>query len=150
MRYILPILIEYKLPFSILTKSDLVMRDLDLLKGYDNCKVGFTIITLNDSVRRLLEPMAPSIDRRIKALKKLHDEGIKTWVSVEPILPDFQWSNPIEIILKLKDFVDWWVFGRLNYVSGIKPKLYKIASDEISNICNQLGVQYLIKKEMKA
>ena len=74
---------------SILTKSDLVTRDIDILKNFQDCTVGLTITTTCDDVSRLFEPGAPPPSRRLAALKKLNESGIKTWVFMGPILPFF-------------------------------------------------------------
>lgn len=72
---------------SILTKSDLVVRDIDILKELNNCSVGLTITTTNDWIRSKLEPRAASIERRIEALRKLHENGISTYCFIGPIIP---------------------------------------------------------------
>lgn len=85
-RKILEKLKETELFVSILTKSSLVLRDIDLLKQM-NCEVGITITTLNDNIRKLFEPNASSIEERLNALKKLKDEGIRTYIFFGPMLP---------------------------------------------------------------
>jgi len=65
----------YKGKVSVLTKSPLVVRDIDLLKKLD-AEVGITVTTYEDRVVRFLEGRTPSASARIKALRKLHDEEI--------------------------------------------------------------------------
>jgi len=86
-RNMLAQLAEAGYPISILTKSDLVTRDIDILKTASYCEVGFSISFLDDSVRRRMEPGTISIDRRLAALKKIHDEGIRTYIFIGPIFP---------------------------------------------------------------
>jgi DNA repair photolyase len=88
-REILIRLSEAEFPVSILTKSDLVLRDLDVLRRFqrDSLEVGFSINTADDPVSGLFEPGAPPASRRIEALKILHSEGIRTWVFLAPFLP---------------------------------------------------------------
>ncbi|HHY46002.1 MAG TPA: radical SAM protein [Firmicutes bacterium] len=74
---------------SILTKSDLVVRDVDILKGFRDCHVGFTITTARDEVARIFEPGAPPPSRRLAALRVLNGKGIRTWVFMGPVLPFF-------------------------------------------------------------
>jgi DNA repair photolyase len=78
-------------PFSVstLTKSDLVLRDLDLWKQVKDGKVGLTITTLDEDARKRLEPGASSIARRLEALRVLHENGIANYVFIGPILPHF-------------------------------------------------------------
>jgi DNA repair photolyase len=88
-RALLAALVETQFSVSILTKSDLVLRDLDLLKQLEHCTVGLTITTLDEDVRRHLEPGASSIAKRLNALRVLHENGIANYVFIGPILPYF-------------------------------------------------------------
>ena len=71
---------------SIQTKSDLVLRDIDLIKSFPDARVGFSINTLDESFREDMDN-AVSIARRLEAMKKLHDEGIRTTCFISPIFP---------------------------------------------------------------
>lgn len=71
---------------SIQTKSDLVLRDIDLIKTFPDARVGFSINTLDESFREDMDK-AVSIERRLVAMKKLHDEGIRTTCFISPIFP---------------------------------------------------------------
>jgi len=103
-RSIIEVLSEYRFPFSILTKSDLVLRDLDILKKLDNLDVGLTITTMNDNVRRHFEPHSSSVESRVRALKELHENGISTYVFIGPILPRLTEIRPI--VSTVKNFVN--------------------------------------------
>jgi len=54
-REVIETLIEHELPFTVLTKNSNVLRDKDVFKDYDKCRVGFTIVTLDDNLRQSLE-----------------------------------------------------------------------------------------------
>ena len=69
----------------VLTKSDLILRDVDLFKRFKKCELGLTITTLNESIKRVFEPFSPSSHARLKALEKLKEEGFYTYVFVGPI-----------------------------------------------------------------
>ncbi len=86
-RQCLEILVQRGWPVTIQTKSPLVLRDLDILKQARDAEVGFTITTADEKVRRLFEPGAPPVARRIEALETLHSAGIRTFVMVAPLLP---------------------------------------------------------------
>ena len=58
-RGILEVLLEHQVPVSILTKSDMVLRDLDLLRQFECCSVGLSLMTLDDELARRFEPRAP-------------------------------------------------------------------------------------------
>lgn len=71
---------------SIQTKSDLVLRDLDLIKTFPDARVGFSINTLGEGFKDDMDT-AVSIERRIRAMKTLHDAGIRTTCFISPIFP---------------------------------------------------------------
>jgi DNA repair photolyase len=77
-----------KFSLSVLTKSSLVLRDLDLIERMkDRVEVGFTITTFNQNAQPTFEPYASRVTDRIKALGRLSEAGIDTWVFIAPILP---------------------------------------------------------------
>ncbi len=86
-RRCLELLLMHDFPVCIQTKSSLVLRDIDLLKGFSNIEVGITITTPDDSVREIMEPGASSVDERLKALARLQENGIRTWVFLGPLMP---------------------------------------------------------------
>jgi len=71
---------------NILTKSHLVVRDLDLLKQIENSSVAFSINTLDENFRRDMDRTSP-IQRRLEAMKTIHDAGIPTATFISPIFP---------------------------------------------------------------
>jgi DNA repair photolyase len=72
---------------SILTKSDLVLRDLDILKRLKKISVGFSIAMMNETACRFFEPRCSPVRQRLAALKTLRDTGIRTYAFISPILP---------------------------------------------------------------
>lgn len=73
---------------SILTKSPLVTRDIEVLKRLKTV-VGLTVTSTDDRISRYFEKYAPKVSDRYKALKKLNQAGIKTYAFVGPLLPHF-------------------------------------------------------------
>jgi DNA repair photolyase len=112
-RSVIELLIANELPFTILTKNDLVLRDIDLFKGYGMCRVGVTITSLSEDFRRYLEPGTVSYEKRIEVLRTLKKNNVSTYLSCEPIFPVKE-ANPIDIVEKLKDIVDLFEFGLWN------------------------------------
>jgi DNA repair photolyase len=106
----------FHFPVAILTKSPLVLRDMDIISKLENIEVGITITTDNDSIRRLFEPNAPPIDSRIEALKKLHRAGIPTYVFIGPTLP----MDPEKLAKKIQPYVDHVLIDRMNYEGRIR------------------------------
>jgi len=81
---------EAENPFSILTKSTLVLRDLDVLTAAarrTEVRLNFSIGTLDRDVWRLTEPGTPPPDQRVKAVARLNDAGIPCGVLIAPVLP---------------------------------------------------------------
>ena len=119
-RSCLEALAPYPVEVHVLTKSPLVLRDVDVLKNLRNVSVGITITTDDDRVRRLFEPKAPPIGRRLHALKELHEHGISTYAFVGPLLP----MNPEALARALLPWVDSVLIDRMNYASKTRP-LYR-------------------------
>lgn len=70
------------------TRSHLILQDVELLKSFGkNLEVGVSITTDREDVRAEFEPGAPSIARRLKMIKSLHENGIKVYASLAPLLP---------------------------------------------------------------
>ena len=84
-RRCLEILLRNRFPVSILTRSPLILRDLDLLKKFDWLTVGMSITSVPT---REYEPGVPPLVRRIDTLRRLHQEGIHTRVSLAPVIPN--------------------------------------------------------------
>lgn len=76
--------------FTLITKSDLVLRDIDILKAINEktkCVIQMTLTTYDDSLCRIIEPNAPVTSERARTLKALRDAGIPTVIWLSPILP---------------------------------------------------------------
>ncbi|MDD5765765.1 MAG: radical SAM protein [Candidatus Marinimicrobia bacterium] len=111
-RKILEKLVQFQPKISIQTKSSLVLRDRDILRQFSSCEVGFTIMTMDEKLRREIEPFASPIAERITALKQIHDEGIPTYIFIGPILPYLTgWK---EIISATKGFVNYYMIDSFN------------------------------------
>jgi DNA repair photolyase len=75
---------------GLVTKSDMILRDLDLLRAIsakNQLSVHVTVTTVNTDLARILEPRAPRPDLRFKAVRKLVEAGIRTGVNCAPVLP---------------------------------------------------------------
>ena len=86
----LKLISKYNFGVSIDTKSDLILRDLDLLKeinSKNNVIIKFTITTPNDELSKIIEPNVCVSSKRFEAIKKLSDNGIFTGIMMNPVLP---------------------------------------------------------------
>jgi DNA repair photolyase len=102
-RKILEQLVNANCEISILTKSKLVTRDIDLFKQMKNIQVCFSINTTNEQFKNDMDK-ASSIKQRFDALKELHRNNIHNAIFISPLFPEItDWKN---IILKSKSFVD--------------------------------------------
>ena len=71
---------------SIATKSDLVLRDLDLIKTFPHARVSWSINTLDESFRREMD-RGVSIERRLEAMRQFYEAGVETTCFISPIFP---------------------------------------------------------------
>lgn len=106
---------------EILSKSDLMVRDIDLLKRISHLSVGISLNTLDDSFRHDMESGAPSVERRLKALETLHAEKIATYLFISPIFPYI--SDIGEIVKAAAPYVDKVCFENLNLRGGAKAEI---------------------------
>lgn len=124
----------------ICTKSDLVLRDLDLLKKFPKVTVSWSINTLDEQFRMDMD-RAVSIERRIEAMKKVYEAGIRTVCFVSPIFPGI--TDVKSIIGRVRDFADLIWLENLNlrgqfkgtimsYIRENHPDVYALY-DEIYN-----------------
>ena len=134
---------------SVLTKGILPQRLSDLSM---NNEYGITLISTNEDFRRNMEPGAAPYEERISAMRKLHDKGCKTWVSIEPYPTPNIIEQNITDILEAINFVDKIIFGRMNYnkeVSRYKDhkQFYNAESKKVIDYCEKRGIKYYIKKK---
>ena len=85
----LQVIADHHFPVHIVTKSDLVLKDLNLLLEINRvyAAISFTITTADDELAKKLEPGAPNVSDRLAAMKILADNGILTGVTLMPVLP---------------------------------------------------------------
>ncbi len=126
-----------KIKLVIQTKSDLVLRDIDVFKKFNNVEVGFTINSFSRKLKNTFEPFSPSNKERIKALKILKKNKIKTFVFVSPIIPEL--IDLKKVIDETKEFSDYYWFEFINtrgagkeFMETLKekfPESYEILKD---------------------
>ncbi len=112
-RRCLEVLLQRQFSVDILTKSPLVLRDMELIRKFKDITVGITITTDDEKIRKIFEPNAPSISARINTLKRLHENGINTYAFIGPILP----MKPEALVARIKPYADSIIIDRMNYTS---------------------------------
>ncbi len=135
----------HKLKVMILTKGgERAERDFDLLTGDD--WFGVTLTTLDKGASFRWEPGAASPDARIQSLRIAHHKGIKTWVSLEPVLyPDVA----LEIIRQTHSFVDRFKVGTLNYHSHSKNIDWHRFAGDVNQLLASLDCDYYLKEDLR-
>lgn len=131
-RRILENLLNFNSSIEILTKSKLVLRDVDLLNKFDDITVGMSISVLNDNKCNLLEPKATLGKYRIKTLEALKKEGIKTYLFISPIFPEI--TEIDRIIDESAPYVDYMMFENLNVRKNNRENVF----DFLKNSCPEL------------
>lgn len=116
-RALLEQMLGYGCTVSIATKSDLVLRDLDLIKTFPNARVSWSINTLDDTFRADMDS-AVSIERRLAAMKAFHDAGVRTTCFISPIFPGI--TDVPAIIRRVKDQCNLVWLENLNLRGGYK------------------------------
>ncbi len=122
-RKILEKLIPLQPDLDILTKSDLVIRDIDLLKQFKKCLVAVSLSFLDERFRKQLKPLTVSSERRILVLEKLHKAGIETALFISPIFPAItDWQK---IIKRTKNFTNEYWFENLNPYFSVQDNIIR-------------------------
>jgi DNA repair photolyase len=114
---------EARNPFSILTKSTLILRDLDVLTeaaSRTQLQTNFSVGTVDDEVWKLSEPGTPHPRRRLEALVKLREAGIPTGVLAAPILPGIS-DSPAQLAALARALVDAGVESATPIVLHLRP-----------------------------
>jgi len=127
-RYCLKELLKYKpKKLTLHTRSHLVFEDIELLKTFGNIlSIGISITTDDENIAREFEPGAPSIARRLELLAQLHKAGIKTHVSMAPLLP----CNSERLVNLISPYTKCAWIGQMNYLEiNNRPDLLQKYSD---------------------
>jgi DNA repair photolyase len=163
-RHSLEVLLRSQWPVSVLSRSPLIARDLDLFSRFETIDVGMSVPTLDDRARALLEPWAPPIEARLRCLQTLADAGLKTFVSFAPAYPPTGEETPDSIAAEFASRGVDEVFTRtldarwgvrdamLPRLRGseIEPQLARITDvgymesflAEVAAACRSYGVQF--------
>ena len=146
-RMIMEQLVKSEAFISVVTKSKLVLRDIDLFKKMKHVEVAISMSILDEQVKKKIEPYSSSIQERLDTLKTLKQIGIRTIVFVAPIIPQF--TDFKRIIEVTKDYTDEYWFDKLNLRSSFKTKMFKFIDGEYpiyksiyDSIYNRKDTQY--------
>jgi len=140
-----------KCKVAVLTKGgSRCLRDLSLFKEFGNkIKIGATLTLIDEKQSIDIEPRAALPVDRLSALEYLHDNGIKTWVSIEPVIDPIQ---SLELIKNSITFVDQYKIGKMNHFEKrFNPNIdwEKFMTDSVS-ILRNANKQFYIKEDLRA
>lgn len=125
---------------TIQTKSDLVLRDLDLIKTFPGARVGFSINTLDEDFKNDMD-QAVSIEKRISAMQKIHDAGIRTTCFISPIFPGI--TNVEGIIERTRDHCNLIWLENLNLRGGYKTVILDYIRDKYPHLISLYSEIYI-------
>jgi DNA repair photolyase len=136
---------------TVLTKGIYPKELVDVAKYGKNNEYAITLVSLDKNFKNRFEPNAAPYESRIKALKFLHNNGLKTWVSMEPYpTPNLSSKQDLAKILKKIYFVDKIIFGKLNYNVKVtefqdNEDFYEKCANVVINFCDKNNIEYHIK-----
>jgi len=139
--------LDPNLKLIILTKSDLITRDVDLFRRFKSCELGLTITTLDEKIRRVFEPFASSSQARVNALKKLKQEGFYTYCFIGPILPYL--TDLEEVIRAVAPYADMLMFEDLDMAPAKKEIMSAIRKNfpELEEKYKRLSKSFWLDRE---
>lgn len=130
-RSLLEVFLKYKHPVSIISKNNLIVRDIDILKELaklDLVQVNVTITSLNESLRQKLEPRTVTAKTKLMVINKLTSNGIPARVMMGPIIPGL---NSDEIPALIKAAADQGALGAIFTLIRLNGAIGEIFSDWI-------------------
>jgi DNA repair photolyase len=147
-RRVLEMLLEYQIPVSILSKGGFnILDDLDVIKKFgDNIQVGGSLTFTDKDLSKKWEKNSSDPEERFMTLEILHEEGVRTWASMEPVIfPD----QSLEIMEITKDYIDGYKIGKLNHFQNHEKKFdwTKFLSDAVA-IMRKNNELFYIKKDL--
>ena len=120
-------IIRHDNPISVLTKSDLVVRDIELITATKRPEVGITITSVDDRISQAFEPGASLPSRRLEALRLLTDTGLNTYAMVGPILPILQEDDFREMVKAIaRTGTKRLMIDRMRYRPGMVETMAKM------------------------
>ncbi len=129
---ILKLLAKKKRDVIILTRSDLIIRDIDILKSFKNILVCFTLNTVDNDLIRTFEKTSPSADRRIEAIKTLADNKIPVYLHAGPFIPFL--TDAEKLLSRLDKFIKRADFENLNQQMLTKSGFNKIFAQKFPHL----------------
>lgn len=146
-RRALQIMANAGLRVAVLTKNPrIAMRDLDVMADMD-VQFGVTLCWVTDTKRREWEPNAGTVEHRLAALEWARAAGMKTWVSVEPVIDA---TEAVAVVRHLAGKVDMLKVGKLNHMREIEARTdWPTFGARVEEICKEAGQALYIKNDLR-
>lgn len=135
-RKMLEVVNEVAFPVHVVEKSDLVLKDLDVLKEIHErawACVSFSFSTVDESISRIFEPVAPPPEKRLKAMREIADAGILTGANLMPVLPFITDSPRLmeDVVKKVKEYGGTFVLvGGLTLDNNVKERYFRLLKNK--------------------
>jgi DNA repair photolyase len=134
-RKVIKILVKNGFFVHILTKSPLVLRDIDLIGNSQKNLVTISLISLNKHINCLFESDAPAVDERLDTVKKLVSAGVSAGVAIFPIIPLIVDDELGTLVKKIKDHgAQFIVFKHLELKGRQKQDMFQFIHQHFPNI----------------
>lgn len=149
-REVLKLLLKYKVPTAILTKGGYrCLNDLEIFKKFGkHIQIGTTLTFDNDKDSKEWESGAALPEERIETLKILHDNGIRTFASFEPVIIPDQSLNLIDETIGI---VDTFKIGKINNYRGIDKKIdWKFFLERAVEGLREAEASFYVKYDLRA
>lgn len=131
-RELLRELLDRGVRLVVQTRSPLVVRDIDLLVQFEHVRVNMTVSTDSRAVQRVFEPKCPSPSKRLQAISKVNTAGIKTSITMTPLLPI---ENPPAFVTALKEtgvnhfVVQPFHAAKGRFIAGTRPEALRLVRE---------------------
>lgn len=141
--------------FQVLTKGGMrAVRDIDCFQsntlfGHEHrgpCAFGTTLLFTNDIDRAEWEPNAAPVEDRIEAIRAFHAVGIRTWVSIEPVIDPVQ---AVALVRSLSPIVDEWRVGKLNHHPHAKTVDWHAFAAKVIRALEDSGRDFMVKDALQ-
>jgi len=146
---------DKNIDLAVQTKSDLILRDIDLFKKFKNIEIGLTVNGFSRKAKKLFEPYSSTHEKRLEVLKSLKKQGIRIYAFVSPIIPGL--VDVEKVINETKDLADYYFFEMINlrgagkeFVAVLKkefPDSYEILKDKERFNKFLMDIKQIVKKE---
>jgi DNA repair photolyase len=123
-RNLLKVIEEHKFPCHILTKSDLILRDINILKKIEKCIVTISVTTLDKYISDIFEEEVPSPEERLKIVETLSKSGIKTGLAIIPVLPYIVDEELEKIVKSAHEHMTSYILHKYLELKGDQKTLY--------------------------